>query len=61
MRSRQHPDKTLLFEKLCADFIVAKDSLGTCSCGEEMREWNFSDGEELYDDSDEMPGLIPVE
>jgi hypothetical protein len=60
MHSRQHPDKTLLFNKLSTDFAAAKDSLGTCSCGKGMREWNFSDGEVLYDDSDEMPGLVPV-
>lgn len=61
MHSRQHPDKTQLFDKLSADFAAAKDSPGTCSCGEEMRERNFSDDEKLYDDLDEMPGLIPVE
>jgi hypothetical protein len=61
MHSRQHPDKTQLFDKLSADFAATKDIPGTCLCGEEMREWNFGDGEELYDDSDEMPGLIPVE
>jgi hypothetical protein len=61
MHSRQHPDKTQLFDKLSTDFAAAKNSRSTCSCGEEMGEWIFSDDEESYDGLDEMLGLIPVE